>query len=139
MEQLVELKLPNILGSEKVAIEKAATIAEKMGFSMDKIEDLKTALAEACINAIEHGNKFDKNTQVGITFASDDTSLQVVVHDEGDGIDPKKIPKDRVDKDGLPRRRGYGVFLISNLVNEFSIEKKPGKGNNVKMLIHLNR
>lgn len=139
MEQLVELKLPNILGSEKVAIEKAATIAEKMGFSMDKIEDLKTAIAEACINAIEHGNKFDENTQVGITFASDDTSLQVVVHDEGDGIDPKKIPKDRLDKDGLPRRRGYGVFLISNLVNEFSIEKKPGKGNNVKMLIHLNR
>ena len=139
MEQLVELKLPNILGSEKVAIEKAVTIAEKMGFSMDKIEDLKTAIAEACINAIEHGNKFAESTQVGITFASDDTSLQVVVHDEGDGIDPKKIPKDRIDKDGLPRRRGYGVFLISNLVNEFSIEKKPGKGNNVKMLIHLNR
>ena len=139
MEQLVELKLPNILGSEKVAIEKAATIAEKMGFSMDKIEDLKTALAEACINAIEHGNKFDENTQVGITFASDDTSLQVVVHDEGDGIDPKKIPKDRVDKDGLPRRRGYGVFLISNLVNEFSTEYEPGLGNNVKMLIHLNK
>ena len=139
MEQLVELKLPNILGSEKVAIEKAVTIAEKMGFSMDKIEDLKTAIAEACINAIEHGNKFDENTQVGITFATDDTSLQVVVHDEGDGIDPKKIPKARIDKDGLPRRRGYGVFLISNLVNEFSIDKKPGKGNNVKMLIHLNR
>ena len=139
MEQLVELKLPNILGSEKVAIEKAVTIAEKMGFSMDKIEDLKTAIGEACINAIEHGNKFDENTQVGITFAKDDTSLQVVVHDEGDGIDPKKIPKDRIDKDGWPRRRGYGVFLISNLVNEFSIEKKPGKGNNVKMLIHLNR
>jgi serine/threonine-protein kinase RsbW len=139
MEELIELKLPNILGSEKVAIEKAATIAKKMGFSMDKIEDLKTALAEACINAIEHGNKFAESTQVGITFASDDTSLQVVVHDEGDGIDPKKIPKDRIDKDGLPRRRGYGVFLISNLVNEFSIEKKPGKGNNVKMLIHLNR
>jgi serine/threonine-protein kinase RsbW len=139
MEELIELKLPNILGSEKVAIEKAATIAKKMGFSMDKIEDLKTALAEACINAIEHGNKFAESTQVGITFASDDTSLQVVVHDEGDGIDPKKIPKDRIDKDGWPRRRGYGVFLISNLVNEFSIEKKPGKGNNVKMLIHLNR
>ena len=139
MEQLVELKLPNILGSEKVAIEKAAAIAKKMGFTMDKIEDLKTALAEACINAIEHGNRFNENTQVGISFLSDDTSLQVVVHDEGDGIDPKKIPKDRIDKDGLPRRRGYGVFLISNLVNEFSIEKKPGKGNNVKMLIHLNR
>jgi len=139
MEQLVELKLPNILGAEKVAIEKAANIAKKMGFSMDKIEDLKTAIAEACINAMEHGNKFDENTQVGITFASDDTSLQVVVHDEGDGIDPGKIPKKRIDSDGLPRRRGYGVFLISNLVNDFSTEYEPGKGNNVKMLIHLNK
>lgn len=139
MEQLVELKLPNILGSEKVAIEKAVSIAEKMGFSSDRIEDLKTAIAEACINAIEHGNKFNENTKVGVTFASNDSSLEVVVHDEGDGVDPEKIPKNRFSKDGLPRRRGYGVFLISNLVNEFSIEKKPGEGNNVKMLIHLDK
>jgi len=26
-----------------------------MGFSEDRIEDLKTAVAEACINAMEHG------------------------------------------------------------------------------------
>jgi serine/threonine-protein kinase RsbW len=139
MEQIVELQLPNILGSEKVAIEKAVSIAEKMGFSKDRIDDLKTAIAEACINAIEHGNKFDENTKVGVTFATDESSLQVIVHDEGDGVDPQKIPKKRVDKDGMPRRRGYGVFLISNLVNEFTIEKQPDKGNDVKMLIHLNK
>lgn len=138
MKQLVELQLPNTLGSEKIAIEKAATIARDMGFSKDRIEDLKTAIAEACINAIEHGNKFDKNTKVGITLAVDDTSLQVVVHDEGDGIDQNKIPKRRVTDNGFPRRRGYGIFLISNLVNEFSIENKPGEGNSITMLIQLN-
>ena len=138
MEQLVELYLPNILGSEKEAIVKAVTVAEKLGFSRDRIEDLKTALAEACINAIEHGNKFDQNKKVKVTLAADDNSLQVVVHDEGDGIDPKKIPKKRVRDNGLPCRRGYGVFLISNLVNEFYFEKNPGKGNNVKMLMYLN-
>ncbi len=138
MKQLVELQLPNTLGSEKIAIEKAATIARDMGFSKDRIEDLKTAIAEACINAIEHGNKFDENTKVGITLAVDDTSLQVVVHDEGDGIDQDKIPKRRVTDNGFPRRRGYGIFLISNLVSEFSIENKPGEGNSVTMLIQLN-
>ena len=92
MEQLVELHLPNILGAEKEAIKKAVTIAEKMGFARDRIEDLKTALAEACINAIEHGNKFDQNKKVRVTFAADNNSLEVIVHDEGDGIDPKKIP-----------------------------------------------
>ena len=139
MEQLVEIQLPNILGAEKAVIEKAVIIAEKMGFSPDRIEDLKTAIAEACINAIEHGNKFDENTKVEVTLSADNTSLQVVVHDEGDGVDLNKIRENRVDEDGMPARRGYGVFLISNLVNELSIEKKPGKGNDVKMMIHLNR
>jgi len=138
MEQLLELHLPNILGAEKEAIKQAVTIAEKMGFARDRIEDLKTALAEACINAIEHGNKFDQNKKVKVTLAANNNSLEVIVHDEGDGIDPKKIPKKRVRDDGLPCRRGYGVFLISNLMNEFYFEKNPGKGNNVKMLMHLN-
>ena len=139
MERLVELQLPNTLGSEKAAIEEAVTVAEKMGFSKDRIEDLKTALAEACINAIEHGNKFDENTKVGITVAADDKTLQVVVHDEGDGIDEEKIPKIRTTENGFPKRRGYGVFLMSNLVNEFSFENRPGGGNNVKLLMHLNK
>lgn len=139
MERIVELQLPNILGSEKVAIKNAVTIAQKMGFSPDRIEDLKTALAEACINAIEHGNKFDANSKVGVTFAADDASLQVVVHDNGNGIDSNKIPKKFIAEDGLPQRRGYGVFLIRNLVNEFSYENRTGEGNKVKMLIHLNK
>jgi serine/threonine-protein kinase RsbW len=139
MEQIVEVQLPNILGSEKAAIEKAATIAEEMGFSKDRIEDLKTAIAEACINAIEHGNKFDEDKEVEVTLSANDNSLQVTVHDEGDGVDPTRLQKDVVDGDGLPQRRGYGVFLIDKMVNEFSIENEPGKGTNVKMLIHLNK
>jgi len=139
MEQLVELQLPNIIGSEKAAIEKAVSIAEDMGFSQDRIEDLKTAIAEACINAIEHGNKFDENTKVGITLAANENSLEVVVHDNGEGIDPNKIPKKFVTEEGLPQRRGYGIFLINNFVNEFAYKKKPGAGNEVKMVIHLNK
>ncbi|MDH3777127.1 MAG: ATP-binding protein [Desulfobulbaceae bacterium] len=138
MEQLLELHLPNILGAEKEAIKKAVIIAEKLGFARDRIEDLKTALAEACINAIEHGNKFDQNKKVRVTLAANNKSLEVIVHDEGEGIDPKKIPTKRVRDDGFPCRRGYGVFLMSNLMNEFYFEKNPGKGNNVKMLMHLN-
>jgi serine/threonine-protein kinase RsbW len=139
MEQLVELKLPNILGAEKAAIKEAVRIATKMGFTKDRIEDLKTAIAEACINAIEHGNKFDENTKVGVTFVCDDSSLQVEVHDAGNGVDPVKIPKVHVTENGLPKRRGYGVFLISKLVNEYSFQNEPGAGNRVKMLIHLDK
>lgn len=139
MEQLVELQLPNILGAEKKAIEKAVSIAREMGFENDRIEDLKTALAEACINAIEHGNKFDKNKKFVVILSADETSLRVDVHDEGEGIDKTKIPQKRVNENGFPKRRGYGVFLISNLMDDFSFEKIPGGGNSVKMLIQLQR
>jgi serine/threonine-protein kinase RsbW len=137
MEKLVELYIPNTIGSEKTAIEKAATIARELGFSDDRVEDLKTAVSEACINAIEHGNKFDLNTKVGITLAFDNTALEVTVHDEGNGIDPGKIPKTREEDNGFPKRRGYGIFLIRNLVNEVSFASEPGKGNDVKLIIHL--
>jgi anti-sigma regulatory factor (Ser/Thr protein kinase) len=68
----------------------------------------KPSIAEACINAREHGNKFNENTQVMVTVTSDDTSLQIVAHDEGYGIDPGNIPQNRIEKDedGLPLRRG---------------------------------
>ncbi len=48
----VEVRLPSELGFEKVALSTAASMAKLMGFSDDRVEDLKTAVAEACINAI---------------------------------------------------------------------------------------
>ena len=137
MKEKVELHIPNVLGSEKEAVEKAGSVAREMGFSDDRVEDLKTAVSEACINAIEHGNKFDLNSKVGIMLSADDSSLEVTIHDEGNGIDPSKIPKEIQDANGFPKRRGYGMFLIRNLVNEMSYASEPGKGNDVRMIIHL--
>jgi serine/threonine-protein kinase RsbW len=54
-ENKIELHIPSVIGFEKVAMECAASVAKKMGFTEDRIEDLKTAVAEACLNAIEHG------------------------------------------------------------------------------------
>ena len=56
----VEVRLPSQLGYEKVAMSTAAAVAKLMGFREDRVEDLKTAVAEACINAIEHGNIIER-------------------------------------------------------------------------------
>jgi len=56
---MTELRLPTRLGFEKVAMNTAASVAQLMGFTEDRVEDLKTAVAEACINAIEHGNQMN--------------------------------------------------------------------------------
>ena len=139
MEELVRLDLPNILGSEKIAIENAVIHAKKIGFSRERIEDMKTAVAEACINAIEHGNKFSAEKKFIVTLEGNKNTLTIVVYDEGNGIDVTTIPKEISNENGYPKRRGYGVFLIRNLVDAYSFERVPGGGNNVKMTMHLNR
>jgi serine/threonine-protein kinase RsbW len=140
MKKVTELQLPNTLGSEKIAMEKATSVAKRMGFRNERIEDVKTAVAEACTNAMEHGNKFDQNAKVGVVLTANDTSLEILVRDQGEGIDPDKIPKFIVTEEGLPSTNcGLGMFLIKNLANEFFYEKKPGIGNEVKMLFYLEK
>ena len=83
---VTELRLPTRLGFEKVAMNTAASVAEIMGFSLDRVEDLKTAVSEACINAIEHGNQLDELLGVVITMSMSVESLEVKIRDEGPGL-----------------------------------------------------
>ena len=138
-ENRVELHIPSLLGNEKVAMEEAVVLARRMGFSEDRIEDLKTAVAEACINAIEHGNKLDESTKVGVTLTVDDSKLQVAVHDEGKDI--ASIPKPNIENKvkGMEAARGMGMFLIENLMDEVKFESKPEGGKVVKMVVYLEK
>ena len=82
----VEVRLPSELGFEKVALSTAASVATLMGFSADRVEDLKTAVAEACINAIEHGNQLNDSLTVGVVLSTTDDELEVRVIDDGCGV-----------------------------------------------------
>lgn len=137
-EKKFELHVPSALGAEKVAMEFAATVAKSMNFPADRVEDLKTAVAEACTNAIEHGNKLDASTKVGISLTVDKGRLQVAVQDKGGGIGKIRAPDLDSQIEGQTEPRGWGIFLIENLMDEVSFESTP-EGNLVKMIIHLDK
>ena len=135
----IELHIPSIMGYEKIAMETAASMAQRMGFTEDRIEDLKTAVAEACLNAIEHGNKMDTSTKVGITLTPEESRLQVTVKDEGKGVDQISSPSIESKIEGKDKTRGWGIFLIKSLMNEVKFEQSPEGGNVVKMVIYLEK
>lgn len=135
----IELHIPSAFGCEKVAMEKVAAVAERMGFSRDRVEDLKTAVAEACLNAIEHGNKMNTTIRVGIELLADDSKLQVSVSDQGAGVGVVPEPDIEAKIAGREPPRGWGVFLIRNLVDEVQFDTKAGGGHEIRMLIHLDR
>src|ERR1700739_4140611 len=135
----VELRVPSRMGYEKVAMGTAASVAKLMGFPDDRIEDLKTALAEACINAIEHVNRLDSSLCVGVILSASDEGLEVKVMDTGSGI-TKAPSKPDIDRKmhGEEDPRGMGMFLIQSLVDEAEwVKGSPGKGSYVRLVIRL--
>ncbi len=101
---------------------------------------LKTAVAEACINAMEHGNKLDETLSVGVILSMSADSLEVKVVDTGSGatatITTPDIDK-KMSEEESPR--GMGMFLIQALVDEAEWVSSPPTGSYARMVIHLNK
>jgi serine/threonine-protein kinase RsbW len=137
----VEVRLPSRMGFEKVAMSTAASVAKLMGFRDDRVEDLKTAVAEACINAIEHGNRLNEKLSVGVVLSAGEDSLEVKVIDDGTGM--KKQPsKPDIDRKmhGEEDARGMGMFLIQALVDEAEwVAGSDGKSSYVRLVIRLDK
>jgi serine/threonine-protein kinase RsbW len=137
----VEVRLPSRLGFEKIAMGTAASVAKLMGFPDDRIEDLKTAVAEACINAIEHANRLDDNLSINVILSPSDDSLEVKVVDEGKGVSKRPSNPD-IDRKmhGEEGTRGMGMFLIEALVDEAEwVKGSKGKNSYVRLVIRLSK
>jgi serine/threonine-protein kinase RsbW len=137
----VEVRLPSRLGYEKVAMSAASAVAKLMGFREDRIEDLKTAIAEACINAIEHGNRLNEKLSVGVVLSAGADQLEIKVIDDGSGI-KKPPPKPDIDRKmhGEEDPRGIGMFLIQALVDEVEwVTGGDGRGSYVRLVIRLDQ
>ena len=137
----VELKIPSEMGFEKVAMKLSAEVAEQMGFTPERVEDLKTAVSEACLNAIRHGNLLDETTKVLVVLTVEDTRLAIDVADEGrGGPPPAEFQEPDLAKQiaGLQTPGGLGLFVIQHLVDEAEfVEPDSGAGNQFRMVIYL--
>ena len=137
-KRTVEVSLPNRIGYERIAMDCSASFAKIVGFVPGRIEDLKTAVAEACINAIEHGNQGHPDTRVLVTMNFKDDIFSVSVKDGGDGI--KKLPEDKAvmqQIEKLEPPKGLGIYLIKQLVDEVEFNDMTKDGHAVKMVIKL--
>jgi serine/threonine-protein kinase RsbW len=122
----------------------ASSVAKLMGFRDERIEDLKTAVAEACINAIEHGNRLNEKLSVGVVLSASADSLEVKVIDDGKGLKnpPGKVIKPDIDRKmhGEEDPRGMGMFLMQALVDEAEwVAGSEGKSSYVRLVIRLDK
>jgi len=137
-DQTVELNLPSKLGYERIAIGGLAAFAKSVGFSLPRIEDLKTSVAEACTNAMQHGNKGKPEARVLVTAKFEDNALWISVFDEGNGLkaEPKDPDIERIIEN-LDPPVGFGVFLMRRLMDEVEFNKTSNHRHEVRMRMKL--
>lgn len=128
---IVDLRIP--CKAEWVALARlsVAAVASRLNFSIDEIEDIKLAVAEACTNAIQHahGSPF-----IEIKAEAAPGSLRLSVRDYGRGTRPENIrSRDQTDE----RVGGLGVFLIRSLMDEVDYDVQPDQGTLLVMVKRL--
>jgi len=128
----VELLLPSHLGFEKIARGTAAALAREAGFGEEQVEDIKTVVAEACMNAIEHGNGEIGALSVNVQMCITGGSIEIRVTDHGLKSLAPELPEP-----GLGDMRGWGLFFMKNLIDVLEIRRLPSGENQVLMICNL--
>jgi len=135
---LATFSLPSEPGNERRAMEEVAAVVAALPLSAAKLERLKTAVAEATMNAMEHGNQYRAEEPVTVEVLTNDQSLAVRIHDQGGGaIIPRSARPDLEAKlAGQQKPRGWGLFLIENMVDSLNIHSDESH-HVVELIMHL--
>jgi anti-sigma regulatory factor (Ser/Thr protein kinase) len=136
---LAKLSVSSEPGNERLAMERVAAVVKGLGLSEQRLERLKTAVAEATMNAMEHGNRYRPEVPVVIEVLSSDTDLFVRITDQGGSPVPtpdKEVPDLEAKLEGLQTPRGWGLFLIRNMVDEMHITSDEVH-HTVGLVMHL--
>jgi serine/threonine-protein kinase RsbW len=133
------LILPMGADNELLAAATAEQIARRLNFRPEAINQIKTAIVEACINASEHSLSPDQ--KIYQRFRVEDDKLVITISSRG--ILPANIQAGSAGKaaktevaGGLDQRRGWGLKLIETLMDEVEFERVD-EGTSLRMTKYL--
>jgi anti-sigma regulatory factor (Ser/Thr protein kinase) len=135
---LAELSIPSEPGNERRAMEEVTRAVSRLGLPERILERLKTAVAEATMNAMEHGNHYRAELPVLIEVSVSEADLSVKITDEGRGppIFHSETPDLEAKLEGMQTPRGWGLFLIRNMVDEMNVTGDEHH-HTIELILHL--
>lgn len=131
----VSMTLESTLDSVDRAEAAAEQQAVRAGIAEDERYQVSMAVREAAVNAVMHGNAYDPAKKITLSFENDGTSLIIRITDEGEGIDPERLP-DPLAPENILRGSGRGIFLIRSFMDEVQF-RKLGPGTELTLIKRL--
>jgi len=138
---LAEFTLASEPGNERQALARVAEVVRVLNLPTKRLEQLKTAVAEATMNAMEHGNHYQPEKPVSIQVLASHKALSVRVTDHGGtrtlSAHPDiEAPDLEAKLAELQTPRGWGLFLIKNMVDEMHISNDASH-HTVELIMYL--
>jgi serine/threonine-protein kinase RsbW len=122
----VSYTLDSTLESVNHAEEAALKFAAKSGFPDEEVQRISMAVREGVVNAVLHGNKYDPNKKVSVSFEDSQGSIVIRISDEGAGMDTSNIP-DPLAPENLLKTSGRGIFLMRSFMDQVQLKNlNPG-------------
>lgn len=136
---VADFALPSEPGNEREAMALVAKAVRDLGLTPARLEKLRTAVAEATMNAMEHGNRYRPEVPVTVRVLTSAEDLCVRITDRGGGPVPTpgtEAPDLKAKLEGPQSVRGWGLFLIRNMVDEMNVTADDVH-HTVELVLHL--
>ena len=140
--RLASFALASVPGNERIALDQVVASVAALNLAPDRLNRLKTAVAEAMMNAIEHGNGGRPDLAVGIEVFQSGAEVVVTITDHGGRNDEgwsegqAEIPNLARKLEGQQDPRGWGLFLIRHMVDAMDVTT-DGAYRTVRLTIQI--
>jgi len=132
-QALIDQDYPSTLESVDQAEESILEAAGQAGFDEDEQHRIGMAFRECMVNAVVHGNRYNRNKQVHVRAAKTPERFTIQITDQGEGFEVQHVP-DPLEEDNLLRHSGRGLFLMGAFMDDVKVRKVEPSGTEVTLV-----
>lgn len=141
---LLDRRIASVPGNEQQAMEEVGNAVLPLHLPLERLDNLKTAVAEAVMNAMEHGNHYQPDSMVYLQVLTTEKVVTVRIGEQGQRHTTWKSAQDIsagqpdifAKLAGQQSVRGWGLFLIQNLVDE--VRTHEDEHHTIELLLYRN-
>ncbi len=135
-KHLLDHHYPSTLESVDLAEGEILKQAEQAGFDEDDRHRIGMAVRECMVNAVVHGNRYNRNKQVHVIVEKSSVRFTVRITDQGEGFEMQEVP-DPLHDTNLLRHSGRGLFLMGAFMDDLKVRKLSPAGTEVTLVKNM--
>ena len=130
---ILDQDYPSTLESVDVVETDISKAASDAGFGEDDQHGIGMAVRECTVNAVVHGNRYNKNKHVHVNVTKSESDFTIRITDQGEGFELQEVP-DPLNDTNLLRHSGRGLFLMGAFMDDMKVRKVEPAGTEVTLV-----